>query len=134
MKKSEAGLLALVVGNQGVDLDKLSEALETQGHIALRAGDAARSIAVLSQYPIDLVVVPSGAGACTSETLQTLAAELTETARLVILRSDLNEKQCEQHSSGSVFYLPCRPGQENALAAALNDLLRETSRGLTCPQ
>lgn len=127
IQHQESGLLALVVGDPGVNASRLREAMEAHGHVILTTRDMAGAVGVLSQYAVDVVVVPAGGENATQAALQTLKDEVPEGTRLVIPRSDLNERQCAQISTDHVFHVPCRRGQESALATALHNLWRETA-------
>ncbi len=125
MKKMEAGFVAAVVGQQPADADALADTLNARGHAVLRAASPAAGLAILSQYPIDLLILVSASPSWIAETLRTFEGQRAEQTRLVVLRPDVDLRQCETLASADVLTLPYRPGTEDAVASAMVDLWKE---------
>lgn len=125
MKKAQAGFVAAVLGQRPAEVDQLAEAINSHGHVVLRAANPTAGVVILSQYPIDLLILASASPSWLTEALRTVEGQRAEHTRLVVLRPDLDLKQCEALDSPDVFTLPYRPGMENAVASAMADLWKE---------
>jgi CheY-like chemotaxis protein len=131
--KHRTGSLTIVVPHPGAEPEKLREALLARGHICITARDTEVAARMLTDWPVDFVVLGSCTASMGSVTARPLQPYLSDETLAILLCGSGERTSQHELAQEHVLRIPYQEGEEEAVAEAIHHTWLERSHSVVFP-